>query len=363
VEVLDSLCRLVDKSLLTLEQTEGSARYRMLESIREYAFERLLESDEVAGARSRFMDYFLALSREAEHELSGPAQGEWLARLDIEHENLRAALAWNAGEEGLGVAQLRLALALSRFWLVRGHWEEGITCLERVIASEGALPLAMERSKAMNTCGNLACQLGRYGDALKHYEQSLKIRRDLGAERGIAATLNNMGMVLRHQGAPERAMPLFEEALQLFRDLGQEGAVATCLNNLAAVQGARGDYPAAERNAREALQMFRVLGDQLGVAAALGELGKLAKAQREAGRAQSCFEESLALSRGLGEKIGIVDCLQNLGDLLTSKQDYEKARALYEESLAIAQDVSAAPYLAAAQDALARLNQAEALTH
>ena len=101
-----------------------AARYRMLETIREYALDRLHETEEAGGVQARYMDFFLKLSQHAESQLSGPAQGEWLERLDIELENLRAAFAWNVQEAGLVLGQLKLALALSRFWLVRGHWEE-----------------------------------------------------------------------------------------------------------------------------------------------------------------------------------------------------------------------------------------------
>jgi predicted ATPase/class 3 adenylate cyclase len=358
-DILDSISRLVDKSLLIPEQAEGTGRYRMLETIREYAFERLTESDEVAGTQSRFMSFFLRMGLQAEPELSGPAQGEWLERLDAENENLRAALAWSVQEADLAVGQFRLALALSRFWLVRGHWEEGLTCLLRVIGSSVALPLAAERSTAFNRCGYLATSLGRYEDALKHYEQSLEIRRKLGDERGIAATLNNLGMAHEYQRNYEKARPLFEEALGLFRKLGQDGAVATCLHNLAGVQGADGDYPEAEGNAGEALQIFRKIGDQVGVAAALRVLGNLSRSRGDVHHAQSFFEESLGLYRRLGEKVGIVECLQSVGELMITKQNYEGARALYEESLNLARDIAAAPYMAAAHDALERLSNTE----
>ena len=358
-DILDSLCRLSDKSLLILEHSEANVRYRMLETIREYAFERLQESNEVAATQSRFIKYFLGLGQRAEQELSGPSQGEWLERLNAEHENLLAALAWNVQDTDFAIGQVQLALALSRFWLVRGHWEEGLTCMLRVIGSKDAQPLATERAKALNSCGNLACQLGRFDAALQHYERSLELRRELRDERGIAATLNNLGMVHKRRGHSEEARLLFREALGLFRKLGQDSAAATCLINLASVQAAHGDYTDAETNVREALQIFRTTGDQLGVAACLVELGNLAMLREEVSLAEPLFEESLALSRGLGEKIGIVNCLQHLGQVMITKQDYDKARSLYEESLDIAKDLAASTHMAAARDALERLNECE----
>src|SRR5437867_147856 len=360
-DVFDSVCRLVDKSLLIMEQSEGVVRYRMLETIREYASERLRESNETAVMQSRFMDFFLNLSRQAEREISGPAQGEWLERLDADHENFRAALAWNVSEPTLAVSQLHLALALSRFWLVRGYWAEALTFLLRVISPEVVLPLAAERSRVFNSCGNFACQLGRYEAASQHYEQSLAIRRGLGDERGVAATLNNLGLVQRRQGNNEQARPLFQEALALFRKLGDDRAAATGLHNLASTQSAEGRYQEADQNAREAMQIFQTIGDHLGLAASLSELGSQAMFQGRPTEAQSLFEESLALSRGLGEKVGIFDCLQHLGQLLVTKKDYESARLLYTESLEIARDLASAPYMAAAEDALDRLSRAPEL--
>jgi len=357
MDVLDSVSRLVDKSLLIREQSEGTPRYRMLETIREYAFDRLRDSGEVAVVQKRFLNFFLKLGQAADKELSGPAQGKWLERLDAEQENFRAALTWNVQESQFRTAQLQLALALSRFWLVRGNWEEGLTCLLRVISPDCVRQF--DRSWALNSCGNFACQLGRYDEATRHYEGSLAIRRELGDQRGIAATLNNLGIVYLYQGDYERAEPLFWEALSLLRKLGFERGIAPCLNNLASVRVKRRDYAGAEKNAKEALEIFKKVGNDLGVAASLAELGKLAMSQKEIDRARSCFEESLALSRDLDEKVGIIGSLQSLGQLMMTQNNYESARALYQESLSLASEVAAVPYVTTAMDALEALNQAQ----
>src|SRR5881296_334727 len=358
-DVLDSVSRLVDKSLLILEQSEGTPRYRMLETIREYAFERLRDSGEVTAVQTRFLNFFLKLGQTADEELSGPAQGEWLGRLDAEQENFRTALTWNVEESEFRTAQLQLALALSRFWLVRGNWEEGLTCLLRVISPDCVLQFASDRSRALNSCGNFACQLGRYDEATRHYEGSLPIRRKLRDQRGIAATLNNLGNVYLHQGDYETAEPLFSEALSLLRKLGYERGMASCLNNLASVRVKRRDYAGAEKNANEALEIFKKVGNDLGVAASLAELGKLAMSQKEIDRARSCFEESLALSRGLDEKVGVIGSLQSLGHLMMIQNNYESARVLYQESLDLASEVAAVPYVVTATDALQALNHAQ----
>ena len=359
MDVLDSVSRLVDKSLLIREQSEGTPRYRMLETIREYAFDRLRDSGEVAAVQRRFLNFFLKLGQTADNELSGPAQGEWLERLDAEQENFRAVLTWNVEESEFRTAQLQLALALSRFWLVRGNWEEGLTCLLRVVSPDCVRQFASDRSRALNSCGNFACQLGRYDEATRHYEGSLAIRRELGDQRGIAATLNNLGNVYLHQGDYETAEPLFSESLSLLRKLGYEPGIAPCLNNLASVRVQRRDYAGAEKNANEALEIFKKVGNDLGVAASLAELGKLAMSQKEIDRARSCFEESLALSRGLDEKVGIIGSLQSLGQLMMIQNNYESARALYQESLSLASEVAAVPYVTTAMDALEALNQAQ----
>jgi predicted ATPase/class 3 adenylate cyclase len=359
MDVFDSVCRLVDKSLLILEQSEGTARYRMLETIREYAFDRLRESGEVSDVQTRFLDFFLNLGRRAEQELLGAAQGEWLERLDAEQENFRAALTWNVEQSELRTAQLNLALTLWRYWLIRGYWEEGLTCLLRVISPDSVRRFASERSRALNSCGNLACQLGRYSEATRHYEQSLSIRRELGDERGIAATLNNLGNVYLLQRDHDRAGPLFLEGLALFRKLGNERGLAACLINVASVRNAKGDYLEAGKNAAEALEIFRKVGDNIGIGGALRELGKVAMSLREMNSARSYFEESLALFTALGEKVGIVGSLQGLGQLMMAQNNYESARVLYQESLDIARDLGAVPYVVAANAGLESLNHAE----
>src|SRR5437868_2445998 len=151
----------------------------MLETIRAFAFERLQESGEIPSMQVRFMNFFLSFTQQAERELSGPAQGEWLAKLETEIENLRAVLGSSVQDIELARNQLHMAVALSKFWLVRGYWEEGLAYLSRVVASPAVEALAVDRARAWNSCGSLACQLGRYSEALTHYEQSLAIRRDL----------------------------------------------------------------------------------------------------------------------------------------------------------------------------------------
>src|SRR6059036_410891 len=356
MDVLDSVSRLVDKSLLIREQSEGTPRYHMLETIREYAFDRLRDSGEVAVVQKRFLNFFLKLGQAADKELSGPAQGKWLERLDAEQENFRAALTWNVEESQFRTAQLQLALALSRFWLVRGNWEEGLTCLLRVISPDCVRQFASERSRALNSCGNLACQLGRYVEATRHYEASLAIRRELSDERGVAATLNNLGNVYLNQGDWETAEPLFSEALTLLRKLDYEPGIAPCLNNLASVRVKRGDYAGAERNAHEALEIFKTVGNDLGVAASLAELGKAAMAQKEFQPARSYLEQSLALCRQLDEKVGILGSLQSLGKLMMLQNDYESARVFYQETLDLASELAAAPYVTSAMGALEALN-------
>ena len=361
MDIFDSVCRLVDKSLLILEQSEGTPRYRMLETIREYAFDRLRESGEVDTVQTRYLQFFLNLGQTAEKELSGPAQGEWLERLDAEHENLRAALTWKVEKSELRTAQMHLALALSRFWLVRGNWEEGLTCLQRVIAPDCVRQFASERSRALNSCGNFACQLGRYVEATRHYEASLAIRRELSDERGVAATLNNLGNVYLNQGDWETAEPLFSEALTLLRKLDYEPGIAPCLNNLASVRVKKGDHAGAEKNAQEALEIFKTIGNELGVAASLAELGKAAMEQKEFARAHSYLKESLALCRLLDEKVGILSSLQGLGQLMVLQNDYDSARVFYQESLDLARDLAAVPYLTTATDALESLNHTRPL--
>jgi tetratricopeptide (TPR) repeat protein len=217
--VLDEIASLLDKSLLRQqEQASGEARFRMLETIREYGLECLMVSGEEPAVRRAHADYYLALVEAAEPALTGPEQATWLEQLEAEHDNLRGALRWaeSSGEAEIG---LRLAGALCQFWLIRGHLREGQEWLVRLLGLTGASSRTAARAKALTRAGHLADNLGDYTAAHAFFSESLAIRRELGDQKGIATVLNDLGWVAWHQNDYIAARALSEESLDLWREL------------------------------------------------------------------------------------------------------------------------------------------------
>ncbi len=313
-EVLEVLTGLADKSLVTPEQREGATRYRLLETVRQYARDRLLESGDGEQWRDRHLACCLSLGEEAEPHLRGAEQQAWLERLETEHDNLRAALDWSSQDPGNAEAGLRLAGAVWRFWYVRGHLGEGRERLAQALEADRAdTPAA--RAKALHGAGGLAWSQGDYAAARELQEESLAIRRELGDRRGIASVLGNLGNVAQCQGDYAAARGLQEESLAIRRELGDRRGMASTLGNLAVVAAVQGDYAAARVLQEESLALFRELGDRGGIATALVNLGTVSQEQGDYAGARGRYEESLVLYRELGDRRGIVQTLEDLATL------------------------------------------------
>jgi len=337
--LLGLLSALVGKSLVGLQESGGAGRYGLLETVRQYAAERLAEAGEAGATRDRHLDWCVALAEEAAPRLMGPGQEAWLARLEAEHDNLRVALGW-ARERGDGERGLRLAAALCWFWYLRGYLSEGRAWLEEALTRAGDAPAAL-RAAALNGAGNLASDQGEYGQAEALYEASLALRRDLGDKRGIAASLSNLAGVAERRGDYARAVPLFEEALALAREIGDTSSLAKTLGNLGLALGHQGDLEREEALFEEALGLFRALGDTHSIAGALDNLGQVAFQRGEYERARALHEEALALFRALGAQRGIAGALTNLGAVAERQGDYERATALTAESLRLNEAIGA----------------------
>jgi non-specific serine/threonine protein kinase len=190
--ILELIGRLSAKSLLQVEDQGNEAHYRLLETLRQYASERLQDSSEESEVRRKHVEYFLKLAETAEPELVGPRVGSWLARLDQDHDNFRAALQWclERGESELG---LRLAGAFYRFWLMRGFLTEGGEWLDRLLALPGAAAPSVGRAKAVNGAAGLASN-GEQERALRLAEEAVDLWRTLGEDAGLASALAFMAV-------------------------------------------------------------------------------------------------------------------------------------------------------------------------
>jgi len=334
-EVLDILSSLVDKSLVGTDARNSATRYRLLETVRQYARDRLRERGDEAQWRGRQLAYFLALAEEAEPQLRGADQQAWLDQLETEHDNLRSALGWSAAAGGDAAGGLRLAGALCRFWSVRGYLGEGRGWVSGLLAAATGGQAAAARAKALNGAGGLARHQGDNAAARALFEQSLAIYRELGDRQRIAFSLNNLGVVADDQGDYPAARALHEESLAIQRELGDGWSIAMSLHNLGVLASDQSDHQAARALHEESLAIRRVLGDWQGIGDSLNSLGSSASEQGDYAAARALFEESLAIQRDLGDRQSMALSLNALGHMAFAQGDNACARALHEETLTI----------------------------
>ncbi len=325
--LLDALASLIDNSLLRQEtHLDGEARFSMLETIREYGLERLAASGEEETIRAHHGRYYAKLAEAAERELRGREQGAWLERLERENDNLRAALRWalGAGDTETG---LQMAAGLAAFWERHGYSAEGRAWLDVLLSASGETAPGV-RAKALNVAGNLARVEGDYTAAVKWHREALSLRRTMDDRRGIAASVNNLGVDAKDQGDYATARTFFEESLSIKRELDEPRGVALTLSNLALTAKALGDHASAGAFLEESLKTFRELGDKWGVALALNNLGTLALLRGDIDRATALHRSSLALRRELNDKWGIAECLEGLARVGAKLGETEDAAKL-----------------------------------
>ncbi len=301
LDTLDGLSALVDKSLLKQESaTASDARFRMLETIREFGLGRLKESGEYDAVRHAHAEYYLAFAEEAERYLTGSQQGEWLDRLETDNDNLRLVLAW-AQQAEQAETGLRLAGSIWRFWVVRGHMIEGEQHVTTLLALPGALAHTKSRAKALHGAATIIHETGRYQRALPLIEESLAIWREVGDTAGICSELINLCWVTILSGEVERARELCEECLAYSRKIGDQRAIALALNNFGWFFLMRGDVADALRYQRESLAMRRRIADTRGIAFALSVIGWVLDIAGEYDAAEEHLLQARAIVKELGD--------------------------------------------------------------
>jgi predicted ATPase/DNA-binding CsgD family transcriptional regulator len=303
--VPEVLWHLVDKSLMVAREQDGEARYRLLETVRQYGREKLDDPEEEAELGRRHASFYVVLAEEADQGLSGPEQERWLILLEAEHDNLRAALTWSLGEGGDISLGVRLAAALGGFWSTRGYLSEGRRWLEETASRSGS-KATQARAKALNGAGWVAMLQDEYEAAGPLIEEGLTLNRELGDKEGIASSLVILGsaaMMGRRDDVP--VVALLEEARKLRPELEDQRTVARMVLLESMVM--------LEQNDRE--------------------------------RMVALNEESLALFRERKYAYGVVMCLTNLGLVTLAEGDYEKATALLSEDLRLARDLNHKLYI------------------
>ncbi|MBI5302769.1 MAG: tetratricopeptide repeat protein [Chloroflexi bacterium] len=337
-DVLDLLSRLVDKSLVIAETRDGATRYRMLETIRQYAWEKLNETGKVEGTYNRHLDFFLHLAEEAEPNLVGPDPLKWLRRLDSEYGNLRlalrAAVEFKATDKGLC-----LVCALGQFWEARGYFSEGRALATLFLASSAEMDPSTKLicAQVLFHVGWLAVLQNDYvtGDSL--LQESIALCQELGDDTGAARALVPLSFAALNHGNSALANSLIDKALALLTPQGEKHTLAQALNIRGIVLREQGDYASARASMDESLALRRALEDKRAIATSLNDIGATAFAQGDPG-AEAMLETSLKMRQELDEQFGIPRCLHDLGAVALNQGDLVRAHTHYSEGLAIFRD-------------------------
>jgi non-specific serine/threonine protein kinase len=336
-KVFDLLCDLVDKSLVMVvawEQGE-QARYRLFEPIRQYAREKLHLSGEVEQLSGRHRAFFLALAEAAEPKLRGPEQLVWLERLEGEHDNLQAALAWSLARADEGETSLRLASALVWFWRLRGYLEEGRRWLEEALQATRSAGCTTPRARACYAAGTLASLQVHNAMARSRLAESVVLWRELGDKQGLAYTLGQLGRVAWAEGNYEEWRSLHEQSAALFREVGDKWGLAFTLTSSGLVADPERDLARSRSYLEESVTLWGELGDRWGFALALNSLGEVARYEGNYQQAAGFYEESITLKRALGSKRDLALSLHNCGHVLQRLGAYQQAALQFQESLAL----------------------------
>jgi predicted ATPase/DNA-binding winged helix-turn-helix (wHTH) protein len=334
VGLFQGLSSLVDKNLIQrMDRAQTEPRFAMLETIREYAFECLVDSDEQSATRRAHAAYCLVLAEEGNPELSAADRAGWLEHCDAEIDNFRFALDWLFETEDLDWG-LRLCVALFRFWDMREHLTEGRSRLETVLRMAGA-ERSRERARVSVFLGALATTQGDYSAAESFLQQSLSLYEELEDPLGIAASLNAVAVSARDRGDYSSAQNNFERSLACWRLRSDRSAIARCLHNLANVAKVRGDYACAQRALREAAEIFAEVGDRNGAAWSINQQGDIARAQGDMVAARELYERSLLAFREAGDQWGSARSLTDLASIDCERGGHLAAHAAYREALQI----------------------------
>jgi tetratricopeptide (TPR) repeat protein len=340
VSALDQMAALVNQSLVQqIEGVAGQPRFVLLETLREYALERLALLDELEDMRRRHALHFLALAEKGQSAFESADQQAWLAWLETEHDNFRAALSWsytNAANLEIG---FRLAGALWQFWLVRGYVSEGRTWIAGLLERAPVGGTAYARARVLNGAGLLAWARNDFRQATLLLQESLALFDQLGDTHGRAWVLNHLGQVALAHKSFAQTITLIQESLALFRAEGATWNIAWALINLGTAAWGQGDERQAEVHFAESLRLFRQTGDKRGIAWALHHLGRIAQAQADSIRARKLLTESLGLFRELNDTEGTAWILERLGWLALAQNDWSDAAALFGESLLLSRDL------------------------
>ncbi len=337
-EVVGHLGALVDKSLAQFGGPGvAPARYRLLETVRQYAAGRLdrMGQDAAGGARAAHFDYYLSLAEAAAPQLVAADQAAWLDRLDAELGNLRAAIAFSMTQPDPEPG-LRLAASLRVYWAARGHAAEGAEALRALADAPTVQGATLARARALVAAAHLLGQAGSYAVAWNYCQEALAIAGAAGDERLVADLLQEQAWLQARQGQVDAALLLAEQGLTQARRLGEPHLTGRLLTTRAQAENVAGDHAGAARDTAESLPLFRQAGDRLQAGQALGNLGYYELTASDLDAARGHLAEALDIARALNARDGIVYTTFNLGLADYLGGSLAAAEALFAESLALA---------------------------
>jgi len=331
-EVLELLTQLVDKSLVELDA--GGERYRLLETVRQYAYELLHASDEEEETRMRHLQFYLAVVDQADTQLHGPQQGAWLARRDVERENLMSAHAWCGAAAERGEAGLRLVFGVQLYWMRRGILRLGYRVTTEALERQGAQARTSARCRALYAAGNIGAAMARHGEARSYVEESLAIARELADKNRVAAALVLLGTIFSDQGDLARARTCYEESLILSEELGDALRLSNVLGSLAVLHGSEGDLDGAEALFEKSLALSRRQGNRNNIGANLCNLAIVSSRRGVVGHARASLVEALAIAEETGSKALGLAILEISAVVAATGRDWARAARHYGASQA-----------------------------
>ncbi len=381
LDVLNDLQVLVDRSLVKQVELGGEPRFTMLETIREYAHEKLVESGEYEVLRARHLDFFAGLAEHVEPELHGPQQVTWFDRLELEGQDLRIAVEWASASYDRVETGLRLAGALEWFWHVQSHWHEWRARMSTLLSLSAGLSKSAARAKTMIGAGFLAWSAGDIGEARSILEESVALSRELGpADRAVlglaltrlayvsldldgkrvrslcqeslaigretqnpwlvALSLFILGLQALRLHDDATAQPLLEESATVFRQVGDRLYLSEVNLYLGVIQYRRGDLEQASLLIEGGQALARVVGVQRHIATALYLSGELARLRGDDRQAEAQYVESIALWQEIGNRVSRAVSVLALGYVSLHQCDVQRARVLFEETLAVFKSVN-----------------------
>ena len=356
-DVLDILTQLVNKSLVVAEREQGvETRYSLLETVRQYAREKLNDSGEGEAVRERHTRWYVELAERAKPKLQGHGQIEWLDRLEQENDNVRVALEWSLNNNvDLG---MRIASALHKFWTLRGHAVEGLQQMERLLAA-GPLDPSPLHARALACASFVALIADNLEQLAALADAGMTMSREVGDVESLALSLALSAVVPYWHGDYDRALPLVEESLALFEKAVIPWGKREAVGRVGYIMEATGNHERARAIYQESLELSREIGDIDGVGWSLFQLGNLALTQGHYDQALVYYEESLCVEREVNNKTVVAWTISQMGDVAILQGHYTQAKALLEESLVLERELGNYRRLAAALNRQGRVAQLE----